>query len=71
MSDKQFLVRITEEQHERIRLASDARGMTMADWFRKHALDAAAEVLDCQHPPAYRKTYPWSETCTWCGMRLR
>jgi uncharacterized protein (DUF1778 family) len=69
--DKSFLVRLTEEEHERIRRASEHHGVSMQDWFRNNALKSAAEVLDCQHPIEFRKVYPWSDTCMRCGLRLR
>lgn len=70
MKTKDFLMRLTVEQHTRIKAAAEAKGTTMADWLRSHAMAAAAEVLDCTHPEEFRKIYPWSTTCLKCGVRL-
>lgn len=73
MSDrnKSFLVRLTEEEHERIMRAAEIHGMSMQDFFRHFTLKQTTETLDCIHPIEFRKVYPWSETCTRCGQRLK
>lgn len=68
---RDFLMRISEEEHARIKEAATLKGMSMAAWLREHALAAAAEILDCGHPAEFRKIYPWSETCMKCGQRLK
>jgi uncharacterized protein (DUF1778 family) len=74
MSDptqKSFLVRLTDEQHNRIKTAAEANGVSMSDFFRDHALEAAKVILDCSHPLEFRKVYAWSDVCHRCGTRLR
>ena len=70
-AQKSFLVRLTDDEHARIKLAAEAIGVSMSDFFGGHALEAAKEVLDCSHPYQFRQVYPWSETCNKCGLRLR
>ena len=71
MSEKTFLVRMTEEDHELIRRAAEANGVTMGAWFLDHAVASAKEAVDCIHPIQFRRNFPWSEFCGRCGIRLR
>ena len=43
----------------------------MAEFMRVAANEKATKELECQHPFAFRKSYPWMEECLKCGVRLR
>lgn len=66
----QTLIRNTADEKDRWKAAAEKHGKTMTDFIRDTLNAAAREVLECQHPLEYRKTYPWSSTCTRCGERL-
>ena len=66
----QVLVRVPAASRDRWKAAAEAAGVTLSEFVRSRCDDAAGEVLDCQHPLAYRKTLPWAEICKACGTRL-
>ncbi len=68
---KQVLIRAVPHDADRWKQAADKLGQTMSDFIRTTLNDKAAELLDCSHPIAQRLTYPWSEQCLRCGLRLR
>jgi len=66
--DKQFLLRVDEEQLERWREYASNQGVSLSEWARS-TLDAefiAATVCTHEH----KRTYDWSVTCLDCGERL-
>jgi hypothetical protein len=67
----QVLVRVSAVQRDRYKLAAAAEGFTLSEFIRRLADVRSAEVLDCTHPVGLREKYPWSETCTKCGVRVR
>ena len=67
---KQVLIRASEADHERWRDAAEKNGMSMSEFIRVAANDAAARVAECQHPIDRRKTYPWASFCLECNKRL-
>jgi len=70
-ASKQVLIRATEQDHERWKLAAEAKGISMSEFIRNLCNAAATDILDCSHPPEMRKAYPWSEKCMACGHRFR
>lgn len=68
---KQVLIRVSEDDHERWKIASETDGSTLSDFLRKAANKAASDVLDCRHPAQFRKVYPWVEKCVQCGFVFR
>jgi len=70
-ANKQVLLRATERDHERWKLAATKLGVSMSEFIRSNVNRAADELLDCQHPMHMRKTYPWSERCMACSHRFR
>jgi hypothetical protein len=66
----QVLVRVPARSRDRWKAAAEAAGTTLSDFVRQCCDERAAESLDCQHPLMYRKSYPWTEICTACGVRL-
>lgn len=69
--DKQVLVRVSESQRERWQRAADADGCSVSDWLRQMADGRYREIFECVHPLEARRSYPWSEFCDRCGVRLR
>lgn len=67
----QILVRAPEETRDRWKRAADLCGVSVTEFVRRVVDERVMELLDCTHPPEARKRYPWSETCTRCGKRLR
>lgn len=70
-ADKQILIRSTQRDHERWKLAAEREGKSLSAFVREIVNIQVTEILDCSHPAEYRQSYPWSETCLKCGTRLR
>jgi predicted HicB family RNase H-like nuclease len=69
-ADKQILIRSTVRDHERWKLAAEREGKSLSAFVRDIVNVGVTEILDCSHPPEYRQTYPWSDSCLKCGTRL-
>ncbi len=69
-ADKQILIRSTQRDHERWKLAAEREGKSLSAFVRDIVNITVTEILDCSHPDEYRQTYPWSDTCLKCGTRL-
>ena len=69
-ADKQVLIRATERDRERWKRAAEKAGMSLSALVREVMNLKATDILDCSHPIQFRKSYPWSEFCTKCDMRL-
>ena len=69
-ADKQVLIRATERDRERWKRAAEKVGVSLSALVRDVMNKQATDVLDCSHPPQYRKDYPWASFCTKCDMRL-
>lgn len=67
----QILIRAPEETRDRWKQAADLCGVSVTEFVRRVVDERTTELLDCTHPAQYRKRYPWSETCTRCGTRLK
>ncbi len=70
-ADKQILIRSTQRDHERWKLAAEREGESLSAFVRRIVNGNVTEILDCSHPAELRQSYPWSETCLKCGTRLR
>jgi len=70
-STQQVLIRATPTSHQRWKEAAEASGVTMSEFIRSAADDAAALILDCSHDVQHRRWYPWAEACLKCGSSLR
>lgn len=68
---KQVLIRASQRDHERWKMAAATLGVSMAEFVRDCANSRATDLLDCSHPLNQRRYYPWAEFCLKCGMRLR
>jgi len=69
-ADKQILIRATEHDRERWKRAAEVEGVSLSALIRSTMNGRVTEILDCTHPPQFRKTYPWADFCTKCDMRL-
>lgn len=70
-ADKQILIRSTQRDHERWKLAAEREGESLSAFVRRVVNGSVTDILDCSHPLEFRQSYPWSETCLKCGTRLR
>jgi len=69
-SNKQIIVRTTDNDHERWKLASQKEGKSMSQFIRDTINDKVIDILDCSHPIEMRRYYPWAEHCLRCNTRL-
>ena len=69
-SNKQIIVRATDNDHERWKLASQKEGKSMSQFIRDTINDKVIDILDCSHPIEMRRYYPWAEHCLRCNTRL-
>lgn len=69
--DKQVLIRVSESQRAKWQQAAEADGSSVSDWLRQMADRRYQEIYECTHPLEMRRSYPWSEFCDRCGVRLR
>lgn len=69
--DKQVLIRVSETQRAKWQRAAEADGSSVSDWLRQMADRRYQEIYECTHPLEMRRSYPWSEFCDRCGVRLR
>lgn len=70
-STKQIIVRTTDVDHERWKMAAHKTGMSMSQFIRDSVNLKVSETLDCQHPLNMRRYYPWAEFCLKCNTRIR
>lgn len=70
-SDKQVLIRTTEQEREYWKSASTASQTTLSSWIRETLNTAARNILECDHPTNMTRFYPWATICTKCGKRLK
>jgi len=66
----QVLVRVPAGSRDRWKAAAEAKGTTLSEFVRSCCDEQAEKLLDCQHPIAHRKMFPWAEICKACGKRL-
>jgi predicted HicB family RNase H-like nuclease len=70
-STKQIIVRTTDAEHERWKMAAHKIGKSMSQFIRDSVSAKVSETLDCQHPLNLRRYYPWAEFCLKCNTRIR
>jgi len=47
-------------------------GVSMAEFLRVSANEKVENTMaGCDHPLAFRRSFPWMEECLKCGVRLR
>jgi|TARA_B110000263_G_scaffold243547_1_gene250390 predicted HicB family RNase H-like nuclease len=69
-ADKQILIRSTQKDHERWKVAAEREGKSLSGFIRDIVNLSVTEILDCSHPEEYRQRYPWKETCLKCDTTL-
>jgi hypothetical protein len=69
--DKQVLIRVSDSQRAKWQRAAEAEGSSVSDWLRQMADRRYQEIFECTHPLEMRRSYPWSEFCDKCGIRMR
>jgi len=70
-ADKQVLIRTTEAERNRWKLAAEKEGVNLSQFIRDTLNIRAKELLECTHPTDQRRFYPWAEFCLKCNTRLR
>lgn len=70
-ASKQVLIRATEEDHARWKLAAEKTGITLSEFIRDAVNGAALDLLECSHPLEYRRWNLRSEKCLKCGEKIR
>ena len=70
-ADKQILIRATENDRERWKRAAEVAEVSLSALIRETMNAKVTDILDCSHPQAFRVSYPWSEFCSKCNVRLR
>ena len=66
----QVLIRTTAEERDYWKRAAENLGVSMTEFARTALTEASRAVLECPHPMASRRSYPWAEICKKCGERL-
>ena len=69
-AEKQILIRSTQKDHERWKLAAERESKSLSGFVRDIVNSSVTEILDCSHPEDYRQRYPWKESCLKCGTTL-
>lgn len=69
-SDKQVLIRTTDEERDRWKQAAANEQVTLSSWIRNVLNAEAKRILECDHPMNMMRFYPWAKICTKCGQRL-
>jgi len=64
----QVIVRVPAGTRERWKEAAERNRVSMSEFVRTAADDAASSVLDCPHRS--RRVYPWAQICNDCGARI-
>ena len=71
LADVSVLVRLPGWMRDEWREAAGLVGVSQNEFIRDAVNVAVEPLLRCVHPLSARLAYPWSETCTLCGVRLR
>ena len=71
-AQEQVLFRASAEDKEKWEKCAEHLGISMAEFLRISANEKAETAMQgCDHPIAFRRSYPWMEECLKCGVRLR
>ena len=69
-ASKQVLIRATEEDHNRWKLAAEKTGQNLSEFIRDSLNGSARELLECTHPPEFRRWNDRAEKCLKCGIKI-
>lgn len=71
---KQFLLRLTPEEHNIWKVSAELRGVALAemvrDSVREYLINHPVSEGGCLHPEEQRRVYPWAEICGVCKKRF-
>ena len=71
-AQEQVLFRASTEDKQKWEECAKHLGISMAEFLRVSANEKAENAIrGCEHPLAFRRSYPWMEECLKCGVRLR
>jgi hypothetical protein len=71
-AQEQVLFRATAEDKQKWEECAKHLGISMAEFLRVSANEKVETAMaGCDHPLAFRRSYPWMEECLKCGVRLR
>ena len=71
-AQEQVLFRASTEDKQKWEECAKHLGISMAEFLRVSANEKVESAMaGCDHPLAFRRSYPWMEECLKCGIRLR
>jgi len=71
-AQEQVLFRATTEDKQKWEECAKHLGISMAEFLRVSANEKVESAMaGCDHPLAFRRSFPWMEECLKCGVRLR
>ena len=71
-AQEQVLFRASTEDKQKWEECAKHLGISLAEFLRVSANEKAENAMKgCDHPLAFRRSFPWMEECLKCGVRLR
>jgi hypothetical protein len=71
-AQEQVLFRASTEDKQKWEECAKHLGISMAEFLRVSANEKVESAMKgCEHPLAFRRSFPWMEECLKCGVRLR
>jgi len=71
-AQEQVLFRASTEDKQKWEECAKHLGVSMAEFLRVSANEKVENTMaGCDHPLAFRRSFPWMEECLKCGVRLR
>ena len=71
-AQEQVLFRASTEDKQKWEECAKHLGISMAEFLRVSANEKVESAMaGCDHPLAFRRSFPWMEECLKCGVRLR
>lgn len=71
-AQEQVLFRASTEDKQKWEECAKHLGISMAEFLRVSANEKVESTMKgCEHPLAFRRSFPWMEECLKCGVRLR
>lgn len=71
-AQEQVLFRASSEDKQKWEECAKHLGISMAEFLRVSANEKYEKSMaGCEHPLAFRRSFPWMEECLKCGIRLR
>ena len=71
-AQEQVLFRASTEDKQKWEECAKHLGISMAEFLRVSANEKVDNTMKgCEHPLAFRRSFPWMEECLKCGVRIR